>query len=264
MSYILDALRRAEAQRSRGAVPTLDSPVPDLAGPARSAHRLAPAAGIAAAVVAVMVGAGAWWLLRLAAPAPSVAVVPEPRPAPGLTPQPSSAPAGGLPLPVPMPGPAPGAAPMPSFPASKLAGGAPAELPPPERPSPTERARPPSPAVPGGVAPVPRTSGAPGVASPAERTTPPASPAARPAAPDRPPAAPVMERRDLPPELQRELPPLVVSGTVYSPQREQRLVIVNGELLHEGAQPAPGLVVDEIRRRDAVFRYRDRRFSVGP
>ncbi|WP_197284799.1 general secretion pathway protein GspB [Piscinibacter sakaiensis] len=56
----------------------------------------------------------------------------------------------------------------------------------------------------------------------------------------------------------------MVSGTVYASEPAQRLVIVNGELLREGARIGPDLVVEEIRRKDVVWRYRGQRFSLGP
>ena len=74
----------------------------------------------------------------------------------------------------------------------------------------------------------------------------------------------ILQRRELPPDLQRELPALAVSGTVYSSDPSQRLLMVNGELLHEGDRIGPELVVEEIRRKDAVLRYKGQRFSVSP
>jgi general secretion pathway protein B len=71
-------------------------------------------------------------------------------------------------------------------------------------------------------------------------------------------------RQELPPDIQRSLPPIVVSGTVYSSDPAQRLLVVNGELWHEGDQIRPDLVLEQIRRRDAVLRYRGLRFTVSP
>lgn len=91
--------------------------------------------------------------------------------------------------------------------------------------------------------------------TPSEAPPPPAARGAEP---------PIVQRRELPPDIQRELPTLSVSGTVYSSDRAQRIVIVNGELLHEGDSVGPGLVLEEIRRKDAVLRFRGQRFSVSP
>lgn len=129
MSYILEALRRAEAERQRGQVPGLHAPAADW-GRASSDHptRRRGLAWAAAGLVAALALGAAWWLGRShpvaeaasataaaasvraasAATAPQpVAVAPPvspPLPAPALAPAPAPAPA---PLPVP---PAPSAA----------------------------------------------------------------------------------------------------------------------------------------------------------
>ncbi|HWH73701.1 MAG TPA: hypothetical protein VNV16_05500, partial [Methylibium sp.] len=65
MSYILDALRKADAQRARGAVPDLaaqplDAPGADAPAPQR---RLGlPVAALA--TLAVLGGAALWWTVR--------------------------------------------------------------------------------------------------------------------------------------------------------------------------------------------------------
>jgi general secretion pathway protein B len=78
-----------------------------------------------------------------------------------------------------------------------------------------------------------------------------------------PPAAPVAvpswrER----PDLQRELPPIVFGGSVYSEQAPARIVVLNGRVFREGETIMPDLVVDEIRPRGAVLRWRGQRFSL--
>ncbi|WP_253940095.1 hypothetical protein [Diaphorobacter sp. JS3050] len=81
MSYILDALRRAQAERGRGSVPGLHTPASPVAVP--TVQRAAPARGLPWMVLAALAGvgaaAGAWWLVR--APSATVAaVVPAPAP----------------------------------------------------------------------------------------------------------------------------------------------------------------------------------------
>ncbi len=74
----------------------------------------------------------------------------------------------------------------------------------------------------------------------------------------------IPSRQDLAADVQRTLPQIVVSGSVYSADPAQRMLVVNGELWHEGEQIRPGLVLEQIRQRDAVLRYNGLRFSVGP
>lgn len=110
----------------------------------------------------------------------------------------------------------------------------------------------PSPSPPQATAQVPVTS--------------PTLPASTALAPARPPVvgAALPRRQELPADIQRSLPPIVVSGTVYSSDPAQRMLVVNGELWHEGDQIRPELVLEQIRRRDAVLRYRGLRFTVSP
>jgi general secretion pathway protein B len=79
MSYILEALKKAQAERQLGHAPTLDA-VPVGAAPAAAPARKLPLAAIA--IVAAAVGAGAlWWMKPASAPAP-VTVVATPAVAP--------------------------------------------------------------------------------------------------------------------------------------------------------------------------------------
>jgi general secretion pathway protein B len=85
-----------------------------------------------------------------------------------------------------------------------------------------------------------------------------AAPAAAAAAPER-----IVARAELPPEVQRELPKLAISGGVYSENAAQRMLIVGGQVVKEGAELAPGVTLDQIRARSAVLRFRNWRYSVG-
>ena len=68
---------------------------------------------------------------------------------------------------------------------------------------------------------------------------------------------------DLPADVQRELPKLAISGGVHSENAAQRLLIVGGDVVKEGAELAPGVVLEQIRARNAVLRYRGYRYSVA-
>jgi general secretion pathway protein B len=75
-------------------------------------------------------------------------------------------------------------------------------------------------------------------------------------------AAPLPRVRDLPAELQREVPPLLVSGWVQSADPGSRQLLVNGVLLREGDSLTPVLRLEMIGRRTAVFSVRGQRFEV--
>lgn len=261
MSYVLDALRKADAERERGAVPGLHAqpvlpPASDDGG--GSAARLGPWVGGAVAVGAAAV---AWWMLG-SDPAPAVvatapvAAVPAPAPAPGPAPANATAP-------VTAPAPATARAPAPA--AALPPAPAPLALPP--IPPPPPAAPPPAPR------PVARETRAPG-AAPATVLAP--APTARAVAPTPPPAprtaapapAPAAEPRilnaaELPEDVRRALPPLKVGGSIYSDDRAARFVIIDGRVLHEGEEIAPGLAVEQIRLKSAVLRYKDWRWSIA-
>ena len=50
---------------------------------------------------------------------------------------------------------------------------------------------------------------------------------------------------------------------MYSSARENRMLIVNGRLLHEGDRIAADLVIEQIHARSAVLAFRGYRYSVS-
>jgi general secretion pathway protein B len=92
-----------------------------------------------------------------------------------------------------------------------------------------------------------------------------AAPAAKAASAEKPagPAERVFAVAELPADVQRELPRLVISGGVFSETAAQRMLIVGGQVVNEGAELAPGLVLEQIRPKIAVLRFRGWRYSVG-
>ncbi|MCY7316199.1 MAG: hypothetical protein LH480_11410, partial [Rubrivivax sp.] len=93
MSYILDALRRADAERQQGAVPGLAAQADVLRPPPRERERWLPAL-LMGALLLLGLGVVIWWLLRAppprpaAGPPPNAAVSPAP-PSVVVAPQPS-------------------------------------------------------------------------------------------------------------------------------------------------------------------------------
>jgi general secretion pathway protein B len=68
---------------------------------------------------------------------------------------------------------------------------------------------------------------------------------------------------DLPEGLRREIPPLAISGSVYSANPAQRLLLVNNQVLSQGSQAAPGVNLEEIHAKSSVFSFRGTRFRVA-
>lgn len=210
MSYILDALRKADAERERDPARGIHAQPVTL--PAASSG-WSPAQRIATASAVLGVAAGAAVLMWPAAPVPA----PLPAPAPVVQ------------------APPPAPAPVPVAPAQAV-------LPP---PPPVEEA--PAPVL-VAAKPAPKPQA---VASAA------AASATR-AVPDR-----VVAVNELPADVQRELPKLPITGGVYSDNATQRMLIVSGQVVNEGAEIAPGLVLEQIRAKSAVLRFRGWRYAVS-
>jgi general secretion pathway protein B len=58
------------------------------------------------------------------------------------------------------------------------------------------------------------------------------------------------------------MPKITVAGGTYSANSRQRMLIVNGQVFREGAEPVPGLVLEQIRDASAVFNFRGERFTL--
>ena len=278
MSYILDALRRAEAERQRGTVPGLHAQPatgtlpagPDGPHTAQRSWRpgtWALAGLLLAGLLAAAAGLG--WLLK---PAPAVVVgtLPTaPPPAavrsavPAVPPQAAALAGGGaqarLPAPALALAPAPAPAPAPAAVAPVVP-----RISPEARPSTDPAAAPTRPLV--------STAPATAVAAPAPAAALPA-PTAAPAALALAAAAPVgagpgtasarlPTLAELPEALRREVQPLNLGGSVYAEQPPLRIVIINGQVFHEGDKPLPELQVQQIRWKSVVFSVRGQRFEV--
>jgi general secretion pathway protein B len=91
-----------------------------------------------------------------------------------------------------------------------------------------------------------------------------APPAAAPA-PVAPPAAPednAPTLRELPEALQRDVPPVVFGGYIYSRNPADRLLLVDKVLRHEGEEVAPGLVLEKLLPKAALMNYRGNRYRM--
>lgn len=68
---------------------------------------------------------------------------------------------------------------------------------------------------------------------------------------------------ELPDDVRRDLPQLVIGGAMYSETPSSRMLIINSQVFHEGDQPYQGLVLEEIRLKSAVFKYRGYRYAIN-
>ena len=233
MSYILDALRKADAER-RGVPPPptgLTEPAvlvdsdPDADLPASPAR---PWLWVLGGVALALAAACAWTFLSRSEPppAPVVAVAPPP-------PDPVTV------LPAPAPAPLPSADALPNFP----------------------------PPLPDAPKPEPPPKPAPRAALP---DTPPAKPVVPPGITMVPPAAApaagsnrVYSVNELPEDVRRDLPKLNVGGAMYSDRPAERMVVLNGQVFHEGDALGKGLVLKQIRLKSAVLEFRGYRVEIG-
>jgi general secretion pathway protein B len=287
VSYILEALRRAEAERQRGSVPNLHTPVvdaPALLPPAPSGFGLgrAPLLGLGALALVVVGWLAAPQLHRLwqssgdtqapasaAAPAPAPAVSQAPAPAPTSAPssaaEPAPAPGGAARMNA-SAGPGPKAAPSS---ANGSAGGQSAGTPakPPSkqvagRPEASQQGAPAKPAA----AKAPQGSSADRASTSASsapvagtRTVP--KPAAT--TPAKPSAAtPARRLAELPESVRRRIPPLALGGVVYSSVPASRLVVVNGQVLREGESAGKGVKLERVTPLGAIFSFDGHRFEI--
>jgi general secretion pathway protein B len=217
MSYILEALKKAQAERQLGNAPTIHAPHLHHAAPLLPAVKKSGV--LALAVGAAVVAAAGWFAWSQRAPAPAAVLTP---------PAPVAAPAA-----APTPAPAPVAVVAPAPVAST-----------------------PPPAV-ARVEPVVRPRKAAVPAAPVSPVAPVAAPAPAPAEEN------IRYAKDLPSEIQQQLPRVGFGGYMYSDNAADRLVLVDKTLRHEGEEIAPGLMLEKLLPKGAVLNYRGTRYRVG-
>ena len=244
MSYILDALKRADSERGRGAVPGLHTRQlanPSERDPAAAGARRALWLGAAAALALAGVGGGLWFWQT--APEAPLARVVQP-----VTIQPQVSAAVTPPVAVI----APEVAPVLPTAATQTAPAPAATVPVVKAPI---KAKP----------DLMRT--APAVATPSPVPAPPratakSAPVASPAVPASAASAAVPLLSELPDELRRQVPAMAITGAVYAENPAQRLLLVNNLVLAQGALAAPEVKLEEIQAHSSVFNFRGTRFRV--
>jgi general secretion pathway protein B len=269
MSYILDALQRAELERERasGTVPGLQTR--SIATPAATQKEAAGARNrwlvfaaislLAIAVISFLL----WRQAPVSTPVASLASATSPVTAPAANP--SAAPAATAAATA-----APSAAPPVAPAASPVAAAvamASVASPTVAAPKPIN-AKPPTPAaVPASAVRAKAEAAESVVASapaprPAEASVPP-TPLQRSASAPQAPKVNLPLVKDLPEAIRAQMPPLSVSGVVYSDNPAQRLLLLNGQVVPQGSRVADDLVLDEIHAKSSDFTFRGTRFKLG-
>lgn len=232
MSYILEALKKAEAERHTG-VPHTAPTLPRLGAPDHAGSEMRKKWLWAALPVSALALAFAAWLATRDSAPPATPPTPTAPPAPPIpsTAQPQPAPVTDRTEPAPVTAP----------PAAPVAGAdKPAAAEAPVRPKEkiarknTEKKR-----------------------APATDEATAARPAAGPIEPS------VATLRELPEQIQREIPSYTIGGYIYSGNRADRSVLANKRLLREGDEIAPGLVIEQMMPNGMVLNYRGYRYRAS-
>lgn len=260
MSYILEALKKAQAERQLGNAPTIHAPQPVQVGTAAggaAAQRKPLLVGLGAGALVVALGAAVIWRHGPGAEAQKPAQAVQPSTAPGAA-------------------------------SVTLAVRAPDAPPPAPRAVESHAAEPRAAeprAVPVAPAPVPASALAQaGGARVAGAVNQPAA-AARPAQPDAiaqnaarqapapasasaPAPAPAPEdslplAQQLPEMIRNQIPRVAFGGYMYSPNPSDRLVLIDNVLRHEGEEVAAGLVFEKLMPKAVVMNFRGVRYRVA-
>jgi general secretion pathway protein B len=277
MSYILDALRKADAQRERDPGRGIHAQAVALAG-ASPRGRLGGAKRLWIAgslLIAALLLAAGWYVSRRdpAPPASTVAArAPSNAPTPSSTKRPTAV-SDAVPAQTPPPAqridpPAeqtttaargllrtqlaqndPTMGQPRTARGAAAAGGAQGAAPTEAAPAAPATPPPPTPPLPAPTMPAP--------AAPAPTAPAPAAPA--PPAPPVPASVPTPPTPGLPPDA----PKVAISGGVYSASRAQRMLIVNGQVFNEGSEIATGVTIEEIKARSVVLKFRGTRYTIG-
>jgi general secretion pathway protein B len=277
MSYILDALRRADSERERGGVPGIHAQPEPLLSPAQTSEpKRLPwpwiAAGAAATVAVLLAG----YLLGRETPREEVSAAAPiaPAPAPRIADSPSSS--------------APRALPADERTTrsshTAVAEGTATRAP---RASAAEETAPRASTAERAPTGAPGASAAAGVptpgpgAMPSAETAPPPT-AAREAAPEHA-AGPVTSTvpmspsgaandvtqprihlpSELPDHIRNELPAVTIGGSIYSSNPASRSLIVNGRVLREKDRVSSDLTLEEIRLKTAVLKYKGYLYEIA-
>lgn len=244
MSYILEALKKAQAERQVGELPTIHAPT------LHGGHDLGAAPAwrtpLLITLGLVLLGAVCGWLWKGVGSAPAM-------PAASM----AAAATAATVAPIVEPAVAPTVAPMPQAPALASTSAPALATTPVAQPMPSAAQTAAAPVA--AMAPLPVMQPAPVVAPPQPA---PARPARQPA--DAAPSSDdgVLLVRDLPEPIQRQIPAVSMGGYMYSKNPADRLVLIDKVLRHEGEEISPGIVLEKLQAKSAVFSFKGYRYRV--
>ena len=253
MSYILDALKKAESERQLGSVPGVHATPQDSSAHADETpfwRRNLP--WLLVALLGLCLLAYVLWS-QLGAKAPTVpaaplaSVVPEPASTPVVTAAPPPTPASNV-EDAPAPAPATPGAVTTTLPKAT------AVTPPTITPIPKHAAD---------AAQLKAPEKAPAEVNTKVEAKSGASASAPAAAPADAAEQSIGTAQDLPPNIQRELPQISVNGYIYAKNADDRSVLMNRKLLREGDTVAPDLVLEKLLPKGAILNYKGYRYRVA-
>jgi general secretion pathway protein B len=269
MSYILDALKKAESERNLGALPNVYTNAPHAVSDKdnESWGKILPWS-LAAIVLGIVFIGLAWlqpWRTQPAAVSPVAAIA-------QMAPQaiPVTAPAAATPPP---------AAPPSVAQAEPIADGTPTattstppaikseDKPAPVKPAPAPVAKPSAPVPEKKMVDVPQASETKPEAKAAAKTEAAAESKVETRtdvkAETKPEGKDVGTARDLPQAIQSQLPPISVNGYLYAKDPADRSVLMNQKLLREGDTVAPDLVLEKLLPKGAILNYKGYRYRIA-
>lgn len=255
MSYILEALKKAQAERQLGNAPSIHAPQPvqvNAAAGDAAAKRKPLLVGLGGGALVLVAGAALMWQRGPApvAPAAPTAAVATSAATPAATPAPNSSANGAATLAVRAPDTPP---PAPAAPRAAPA------------PAPVAVAAVPTPV------PVPASAQRAGADARVAVAPTPSAAAAQPpmtAPPGQRQAAPAPENslplvQQLPEAIRSQIPRVAFGGYMYSANPADRLVLIDNVLRHEGEEVAPGLVLEKLMPKAALMNFRGVRYRVA-
>lgn len=69
-------------------------------------------------------------------------------------------------------------------------------------------------------------------------------------------------QHELPEILKQQVPAMTVNGYIYANNPAERSIVINNQLLHEGEQLSPGLILEKMKPKEVIMNYKGTRYRV--